>query len=934
MVVTVWTSAVNSPMRGAPMRWRWVLAGLLCIAACGSDDDAPLPAPTATATASSTATAAVVSTATASTATAAPSVAATATQPVVVGSPTRTAPPANTPTQPINSPTPVASAVRTPTPRPSTATPQPECSITPGALPFDRTECRPTCAHFDPLKQVFFGETHLHTAYSFDASTIDTRNLPPDAYRYAKGGAVGLPPWADTRGDTSTPGSSSPSTVTEFPYCMPGEECQFSATRIAQLPPGRALDFAAITDHSEQFGENNICLFLGTQECTSDADCTEPNQFCDSGLSGGQGLCVPTGYNATVCRDARQELSRIRSGPVAGIVAALENVAQNPSRPPGVCGPDGSNCLANAQLVWQQIIDAAQASYDRTESCTFTSFIAYEYTAMAANGRCSADLLPCWDAMGTAEASVDCAGFDDPTVTTKQTCDTDFLGSQGGDNLHRNIIFRNDDVIDLPLSNVEEPLACGEGTECESPGQVASPKGMLSALREECLENPSHPRCDVLSIPHNSNMSRGAMFLLPEDLETARLRRDLEPLVELMQIKGQSECRYSPVTGTYWSQDPNAPDELCDFENMGFSRLNGLYLPAAQQSTDWLPPRAYVRETLKDGIAFEAANGINPFQVGFVGGLDNHNGTPGQSEEIDYAARGGHAIASFVASAQALNEKFFLGFETNGGALTGVWAEENSRDSIFTAMKNRETFATSGTRPVVRVFGGYDLPPDMCASGTNFAQAGYDGGVPMGGCLSAEIDDSGRCRAGGDAAPSFAVLAMMDPGWPGHDGTPLQRIQIVKGWVDAAGETHDAVYDVAGDADNGADVDLATCTPQGPGAPTLCAQWTDPDFDPDQHAFYYARVLENPSCRWNQHYCNARGVDCELPMGACSSEEPAVNGRGCDTSDDCGSGGVCTAPLSYTQFEYQQCCGDIVPKTVQQRAWSSPIWFSPRASEL
>jgi hypothetical protein len=824
-------------------------------------------------------------------------------------------------------------ATRTATPPAATATPQPACSITPGALPFERTECRPTCAHFDPLKQVFFGETHLHTAYSFDASTIDTRNLPPDAYRYAKGGPVGLPPWADTRSGTPTPLSGVPTTVTEFPYCLPGEECEYSATRIAQLPPGRALDFAAITDHSEQFGENNICLFEATQPCTSNADCTESEQYCDGALTSGSGVCVPVGYEAQLCEDARQELSRIRTGPIAAVIAGLENVPENPSRPPGICGPDGAGCRAQARLVWQQIIDAAEANYDRTTACTFTSFIAYEYTAMAANGRCSSDLFPCWDQMGTGQPSADCAGFEDPFVTVKQTCESDFLGSPGADNLHRNILFRNDDVIDLPLSNVEEPLACGRGSECDTEGQVASPARMLAALRADCLESPRHPRCDVLSIPHNSNMSRGSMFLLPETLDEAQIRHDLEPLVELMQVKGQSECRFSPVTGTYWSQDPNAPDELCDFENMGFSRLNGTYVPAEQQDTTWLPPRAYVRETLKDGIAYEAEHGINPFRLGFVGGLDNHNGTPGQSEEIDYARHGAHAIASFLASAEILNQKYFLGFETNGGALTGVWAEENSRDAIFTAMKNRETFATSGTRPVVRFFGGYELPPDMCNPGGHFAQAGYDGGVPMGGCLSAVGNGDGKCRTGGEQAPSFAVLAMMDPGWPGHEGTPLQRLQIIKGWVDDAGEAHDRVYDVAGDAGNGADVDLATCRPRGPGAPTLCAQWTDPDFAPGQHAFYYARVLENPSCRWNQYYCNARGVDCEIPMGTCSSEDPIANGRGCDASDECGEGGVCTPPIRYTEFEYQQCCGGIVPKTVQQRAWSSPIWYSPRANE-
>ena len=893
--------------------WMGILPGLLLIAGCGSDDGAsttPTPGlstPTPMAAASATA----------------PSptsigVTPTATQPVL---PTASVPPLPT---------------HTATGAPATSTPQPVCTITPGELPFERTECRPTCQHFDPLKQPFFGETHLHTAYSFDASTIDTRNLPPDAYRYAKGDRVGLPPWADTRSADPTPGSVAVE-VGPFPYCLPGEECQYSATRTAQLPPGRALDFAAVTDHSEQFGENNICLFEGTEACMTDADCTLEDQVCSVSelgqLTGASGFCVPRGYGSEICTNARLGLSRIRTSPVAGTIAGFENVPENPSRPPGICGIDGQRCRRQARLVWNQIIDAAEQAYDRTDACTFTSFIAYEYTAMASNGRCSVDLLPCWDGLGSSAPSADCAGFDDPRVTQKQTCEQNFTGSAGGDNLHRNIIFRNDDVIDEPLSNVERPLACGVGEDCIAQGPVASPQDMLTALRRSCRENPNHPRCDVLSIPHNSNMSRGSMFILPDTLDEAQIRHDLEPLVELMQVKGQSECRYSPLTGIYWSQDPNPPDELCDFENMSFSRLNGQYLPKEQQDTDWLPPRAYVREALKNGLAYEAEHGINPFQLGFVGGLDNHNGTPGQSEETDYAKTGAHGISSFAVSAQILYEKDFLGLETNGGALTVAWAEENSRDAIFTAFKNRETYATSGTRPIVRLFGGFDLPADICAGG-NFAARGYADGVPMGGCLRRHPDPLGACKAGdGTRAPSFAVNAMMDPGWPGHSGTMLQRVQIIKGWVDGAGTTHDAVYEVAGDPDNGAGVDLKTCTPTGNGAATLCGVWTDPDFDPSQQAFYYARVLENPSCRWTQYYCNARNVDCSVPMGTCSSTDPSINGRGCDAAVACGADGVCVLPPSYTEFEYRQCCGDKVPHTVQQRAWTSPIWYHASAND-
>jgi hypothetical protein len=336
---------------------------------------------------------------------------------------------------------------------------------------------------------------------------------------------------------------------------------------------------------------------------------------------------------------------------------------------------------------------------------------------------------------------------------------------------------------------------------------------------------------------------------------------------------------------------------------------------------------------LKSGLAYDAANGVNPFKLGFVGGLDNHNGTPGQSEEIDYARNGAHGSQSFAVSSQILNQQFMLGFETNGGGLTVAWAEENSRDAIFAALKRRETYATSGTRPIVRFFGGPGLPAGMCGGG-DFAAIGYERGVPMGGTLAR------------GPVPRFAVMALMDPGWPNHPGTKLDRVQIIKGWVDASGTTHERVFDVADsgrggktirkgggtwpEGTNGA-VDLRTCTPTGVGRTSLCSVWEDPDFDPGEHAVYYARVLEQPSCRWNQYYCNARGVDCGAPLGVCASIDRDFNGRGCGSNDECG-GGVCETPLGYTAFEYQQCCSGLVPATIQERAWTSPIWYDPSAS--
>jgi hypothetical protein len=767
--------------------------------------------------------------------------------------------------------------------------------------PFERTEQREACVNFQPLRQPFFGELHLHTQYSTDAATLDTRNTPRDAYLFAKGYRVGLPPFINTLTSPGPPPLTPPAPpVSSHPYCFPGQKCEFMATRTIQLPPGRALDFAAVTDHAELFGEGNICFYEETVPCTQDSQCGAGFQCLLGGplgavLGATQGKCVPRGWADGACILAREEVSRLRSGLGTSLFATYVT-AENPARLP-FCGPDGQNCLSQARNVWQQIQADAEAAYDRTSACTFTSFIAYEYTATPTMGQCltasgRGSGAPCWE-------NADCR-------TSGETC----RSVPGADNLHRNIIFRNAQVPALPISNMEAPTGCGAGANCENSaarGSIASPTLLLRQLQSQCVDNGSTSRCQVLSIPHNSNLSGGAMFLMPENLQEAQLRRDMEPLVELMQVKGQSECRFSSKRPGAW----NTADELCDFENLSFGRLNGQFLTDPDSLS--VLPGSYVRNTLKTGLQYEQQTGVNPFKLGFVGGLDNHNGTPGASDAVQYAKTGAHGDSSFAVAGQILNQTNFLGLETNGGGLTGIWAEENSRDALFAAMQRRETFATSGTRPVVRFFGGFALPADMCRSG-NFPKKGYVNGVPMGGTLTGPATK----------APTFAVAATMDPGWPGQPGTKLQRAQIIKGWVDATGQTHEKVYDVAGSSTYSGTVDLQTCVPQGRGAEDLCAVWTDPQFDAGQNAVYYARILENQSCRWNQFYCNARGVDCAKPLGTCAT------GGGCNTDADCGSGGQCNPPARYTEFEYQQCCSNAVPKTVQQRAWTSPIWYTPR----
>ncbi|HSW14743.1 MAG TPA: DUF3604 domain-containing protein, partial [Solimonas sp.] len=189
------------------------------------------------------------------------------------------------------------------------------------------------------------------------------------------------------------------------------------------------------------------------------------------------------------------------------------------------------------------------------------------------------------------------------------------------------------------------------------------------------------------------------------------------------------------------------------------------------------------------------------------------------------------------------------------------------------------------TRPVVRFFGGWNLSAGLCGS-RDFAGDGYRGGVPMGGDLPAQPSSGMK--------PRFAISALRDPGAAGEDAQPLQRIQIVKGWI-AGGEKHEKVFEVAGNPDNGASVDLSTCETSGAGHASLCTVWEDPEFDAGQSAFYYARVLENPSCRWSTRQCLAAAVDCSNPDAVPEA--------------------------------YAACCNADYPKTVQERAWTSPIWY-------
>jgi hypothetical protein len=438
----------------------------------------------------------------------------------------------------------------------------------------------------------------------------------------------------------------------------------------------------------------------------------------------------------------------------------------------------------------------------------------------------------------------------------------EWTGARDYYNLHRNVIFRNAVVPSLPTSFYE----------------AHEPRELWAALERDCLAPPEG--CDFLIIPHNANLSGGLMFESTGPDGRRRSDADLrtqarhERLVEVMQHKGDSECLLA-AGGT---------DELCGFEQLPYDSFTGRFVPFLSN-----PPteKSTVRHGLGLGLALEAQRGVNPFRFGLVASTDTHLGTPGLVDEKGHPGHGGAGKPARDALPEGLPDDA----EFNPGGLVALWAEENARDALFDAMRRREAYGTSGPRLVVRFFGGWELDPDACERG-DFVARGYARGVPMGGLLPPRPE----AGSSGAPAPRFAVWALRDPGTEERPGTPLQRIQIVKGWVEG-GAARERVFEVAGDPENGAGVDPATCTPHGPGFDHLCTVWSDPDFAPAQHAYYYARVVENPSCRWTTWACNEAGVRCEEPATVTSGFEP--------------------------------CCDAEVPKTIQERAWTSPIWYVP-----
>lgn len=408
----------------------------------------------------------------------------------------------------------------------------------------------------------------------------------------------------------------------------------------------------------------------------------------------------------------------------------------------------------------------------------------------------------------------------------------EWTSNTGGNNLHRNVIFRDNG----DKAKQVEPYVTMKPIGSDNPRDLW--KWMAA------YEAKTGGR--VLAIPHNGNLSNGRMFALVDTLDNgkpldsayAQERARWERLYEVTQTKGTGEAH--PFLS------PN--DEFANFEIWDKGNLT-----LSEPKTNAMLEFEYARSALKNGLKLERQLGTNPFKFGMVGSSDAHTGLTAM-EENNFMGK----TVSQEPSAERISATFIkdpsgrtiMDWEVGASGYAAVWAKENTRASIWDAMQRRETYATTGPRMAVRFFGGWNFT-DADAKTREPARAGYSKGVPMGGDLS---------RAPAGQAPSFLVAALKDP-----IGANLDRYQIVKGWMDASGKLHEKVYDVVwgGNRKRGPDgkvpsvgstVDLRTATWTNTiGAPELIAVWRDPDFDPKQPAFYYGRVMEIPTPRWTAY---------------------------------------------------------------------------------
>jgi Protein of unknown function (DUF3604) len=586
----------------------------------------------------------------------------------------------------------------------------------------------------------FFGDTHLHTAVSFDAGAFGARLGPREAYRFAR-----------------------------------GEEVMASSGQPAVL--SRPLDFLVVADHSDQMGFFPD-LFAGKPEL----------------------LANPTG---------KKWYDQIKSGHGAdAAIDIIQSFSAGTIPKDLIYAPDTRAYKA----AWQDNIAAAE---QYNEPGRFTAFIGYEWTS-----------------------------------------------NTGGNNLHRNVIFRDngDRASQVVPLTTQAPLGS------DNPRELWK---WMAAYEQKTGGS-------VLAIAHNGNLSNGLMFPIiesftgkPVDKEYVEQRAKWERLYEATQTKGDGE--------THPFLSPN--DEFANFERWDFGNLDG----SVKKTRDMLEFE-YARSALKNGLKLEKQLGTNPYKFGMVGSTDAHTGLAAVESDNFFGK-----TTPQEPSPERMTATFFtnpktgvkvMDWQVSASGYAAVWAVENTRESLWDAMQRKETYATTGPRMIVRFFGGWDF--DQADGQTRSpAMIGYAKGVPMGGDLS---------RAPAGKVPTFLVAALRDP-----IGANLDRIQIVKGWLDAKDEPQEQVYDVVwgGDrkpgsdgklppVDNTVDVENAIWT-NTIGAPELITVWKDPKFDASQRAFYYARVIEIPTPRWTAYDAKRFG----------------------------------TRPLPGT------------PMIITHRAYTSPIWYTP-----
>ncbi len=585
----------------------------------------------------------------------------------------------------------------------------------------------------------YFGDTHLHTAFSMDAGAFGARLTPRDAYRFAR-----------------------------------GEEITSNTGQPVKL--SRPLDFLVVSDHSDGFG------------------------FFPLLMSGDPTLLAT--------EQGRRWYDEIRGG--QGAKAAIDIIisfSQN-KMPKGFPLP-GTKAYRSA---WEEVIKAAEAYNDPGR---FTAFIGYEWTS-----------------------------------------------NTGGNNLHRNIIFRENGAKAILV----EPYTTLKPLGSDNPEDLW--KWMAAAEEKTGSE--------VLAIAHNGNLSNGLMFPMVEafgkkiDKKYAETRAKWERLYETTQTKGTGEAH------PYLS--PN--DEFANFEIWDKSNLDG----SVAKTKDMLQYE-YARSALKNGLLLEAKLGVNPYKFGLIGSSDSHTSLSAMEEENFFGK-----TALQEPSPERMQKAFFknpktgitvMDWEVAASGYAAVWATDNTREAIFDAMQRRETYATTGPRMIVRFFGGWEFEPSD-AHNRLPAAIGYGKGVPMGGDLS---------NAPKGKSPTFLAAALKD-----QIGANLDRIQIIKGWIDKDGKPQERIYDVAVSGERKIEADGRCKTPVGStvdvenatwtntiGAPELIAVWKDPDFDPTQRAFYYARVIEIPTPRWTAYDAKRFG----------------------------------TKPLPSTTM------------SLKERAYTSPIWYTP-----